>query len=108
MKGNVWDKDLGGVRLLSGQCATCIYRPGNPMRLEPGRLQDITASAREADGYVICHDTLSYGEHPETGEALCRGFYDAYQTRFTQVGDRLSWWREIPPPGLTQGEESRD
>lgn len=98
MTGQVWDAGLGGVRLLAEQCATCIYRPGNPMHLAPGRLADITSSARAGDGYVICHDTLPYGEHPEAGEALCRGFYDKFSTRFTQVGDRLGWWREVPPP----------
>ena len=98
MKGDVWDQALGGVRLLSGQCATCIFRPGNPMHLQPGRLADMVASTCQAEGYIICHDTLPYGAHPEVGQALCRGFYERYSTAFIQVGDRLGWWREIPPP----------
>lgn len=98
-KGDTWDRDLGGVRLLSRQCSTCIYRPGNLMRLRPGRLKDITEENRRAQSYLVCHQTLRDGAAPSAGEAVCRGFYDRFSTTFTQVGDRLRWWREVTPPG---------
>lgn len=97
-RGDVWDEELGGVRVLSDMCATCILRPGNLMHLEPGRLQDMVTEARQAEGYIICHRTLPYGGHGQPGEALCRGFYDRFSTQFTQVMSRLGAMREVPPP----------
>lgn len=101
--GDVWDEELGGVRLLSRQCASCIGRPGNLMQLKPGRLQDMVDSATAGEGYITCHQTLRYGANPHAGEALCRWFYDRYSTRFTQVMSRLGAMREVDPPG----EETR-
>lgn len=97
--GDVWDGELGGVRLLAEQCSTCIGRPGNLMQLQPGRLRDMAESAVRGEGYITCHQTLKYGAHPDAGEALCRWFYDHYSTQFTQVMTRLGAMREVPPPG---------
>jgi hypothetical protein len=97
--GDVWDEELGGVRLLSAQCSSCIGRPGNLMALKPGRLQDMVDSAKAGEGYITCHQTLKYGAHPDAGEALCRWFYDRYSTAFTQVMTRLGAMREVAPPG---------
>lgn len=97
-KGDVWDKKLGGVRLLSEQCSTCVGRPGNLMRLGPGRLAEIVTENVAADGYLICHQTLPYGGHGRPGEALCRWFYDHYPTTFVQVMTRLGAMREVDPP----------
>ena len=55
---DVGDQNTRRTRLLSRQCATCIFRPGNPMHLAPGRLHHLIADARAAEGYIICHDTL--------------------------------------------------
>ncbi len=100
-KGDTWDSSRGGVRLLSRPCATCIYRPGNLMHLQPGRLKAITAANLAADSYLVCHATLRDGEHPQAGEAVCRGWYDRFtnSTTFMQIGNRLRWWREVAPPG---------
>jgi hypothetical protein len=40
------------TRLLSRQCATCIFRRGNPMHLAPNRLRQLVAQARGASGYI--------------------------------------------------------
>jgi hypothetical protein len=88
-------------RLLSEQCATCIYRPGNLMHLAPGRLKEITESnLREGSRGLICHDTLPYGAYPEYGEAMCRGFYDKFgpQSNYVRIIDRLGGFAEVPPP----------
>lgn len=57
-------------------CGTCVFRPGNLMSLAPGRVKDLVESNLEAASALVCHKTLPYGDHPEVGEALCRGFYD--------------------------------
>lgn len=92
----------GKPRLLSEQCATCIYRPGNPMRLNPGRLAEMTRLAlQQGSQGVICHDTLPYGGHPAFGPALCRGFYDGYAARsnFIRVINRIGGFAAVDPPG---------
>lgn len=68
----------GRPQLLAERCPTCILRPGDPMRLGTERIRDVIATNRAAGALLTCHSTLSYGEHPEVGQAACRGFYDAY------------------------------
>lgn len=96
----------GKPRLLAGQCSTCIYRPGNKMRLSPGRVKDMTETAlREGCQGVICHATLPYGDDPGFGPALCRGFYDKFGPRsnFIRVMERIGGFTEVDPP---KGEAS--
>lgn len=91
-------------RLLSEQCATCIYRPGNLTHLRPGRLKEITESSLgEGTRGLTCHDTLPYGDHPSYGEAMCRGFYDkfGYLNNYVRIIERLGGFTEVPPPGDT-------
>lgn len=91
----------GVPRLLSRQCSTCIGRPGNPMRLQPGRLQAMVFSAlQQGSQGIICHQTLSYGAHPEFGGALCRWFYDTYGPRnnFIRNIERFGEFKEVSPP----------
>jgi hypothetical protein len=88
-------------QLLSARCSTCVLRPGNRMRLRPGRLADLVASNRATGTLLICHQT-TYGQRPE-GEAMCRGYFDAYAegSAVAQVMERLTgpdWYREVPPP----------
>lgn len=63
---------------MAAQCDTCIFRPGNPMHLEQGRLAELVEANRAAGAALICHKTLPYGDHPEMGQAVCRGYYDAF------------------------------
>jgi hypothetical protein len=56
--------------------------------------------ALEAGTYVVCHQTLTYGDHPDFGPAICRGFFDAYASRsptlrLLQAFSRLT---EAEPP----------
>jgi hypothetical protein len=96
-KGDTWDAERGGVRLLSARCSTCVFRPGNLMHLRRGRLRDLADQHRQAGSYLVCHETLR--EVSPAGEALCRGFYDLpHPTQFIQVGDRLGWWVLTDPP----------
>jgi len=96
---SVGDPVLRKSRLLSRQCETCIFRPGNRMRLEPGRLREIVDQAVAADSYVICHDTLPYHRYPQATPAICRGFADRYDTGALQLMRRLWGFAEVDPPG---------
>jgi hypothetical protein len=56
--------------------------------------------ALDAGTYVVCHQTLTYGDHPDFGPAICRGFFDAYAgrspaLRLLQAFSRLT---EVEPP----------
>lgn len=89
-------------RLLSEKCETCIFRPGNLMRLNAGRVRGMVQECNDpfTPKTITCHDTLNDGKHPEFGRAVCRGFYDAYRETNTilQIGDRLKVWEEVDPP----------
>ncbi len=101
-KASCFDPVTHRPRLMAAQCPTCIFRPGNPMNLRPGRLRQMVSDAlREGCQGVICHDTLSYGPHPDFGGALCRGFYDTvgYRNNFVRVMERLGGFTEVGLPG---------
>lgn len=92
----------GRPQLLAEKCSTCIFRPGDPMHLGADRLRDIIERNRAGGALLTCHATLSYGAHPEVGQAACRGFYDAYgaesaAARFAHAV--FGGFDEIPDPG---------
>jgi hypothetical protein len=95
---SVGDPVLGKTRLLSSECATCIFRPGNPMHLERGRLRQMVHEARTHAGYIICHSTLPHADN-SARPAICRGFADRYTTWQLQVIARLWGFVEVEPPG---------
>lgn len=90
-------------QVMASQCDTCIFHAGNRMQLADGRLAEIVATNLNEGAALICHKTLPYGEHPEMGEAVCRGFWDAYgdRTRSIQTMRTLFGWaifEEVEPP----------
>jgi hypothetical protein len=95
-------------RLLSDQCATCVFRHGNPMHLRPGRLKRLIQenTGPEAHG-LVCHETLSYSQNPVFGPAFCRGFYDRFGhlANCIRICERLGGFTEVDPP---QGKDSTD
>jgi hypothetical protein len=97
---DITDPATGGSRLLSRQCATCILRPGDPMHLGPERLRAVIGDALAAGTFVVCHDTLTYGDYPDYGPAICRGFYDAYVARSPALILLRACRRlvDVPPP----------
>jgi hypothetical protein len=104
---DITDPATGRSRLLSERCATCILRPGDPMHLGPERTAAFIRQVFAERSYVVCHDTLTYGDFPDYGPAICRGFFDAYRTRsaallILQAGRRLT---EVPPPLVAKAEE---
>ncbi|MGI8452279.1 MAG: DUF4314 domain-containing protein [Streptosporangiaceae bacterium] len=97
---DITDPATGGSRLLSEPCATCILAAGDRMHLGPERLRVIIAEALAAGSFVVCHDTLTYGDYPDYGPAICRGFFNAYSSRspaliLLQACHRLL---EVAPP----------
>jgi hypothetical protein len=97
---DITDPHTGGSRVLSRKCDTCILRPGNRMHLGPGRLAELLARTLPHT-YVVCHKTLTYGEFPEYGPAICRGFADKYGERSWAITllRRCGRLVEVPPPG---------
>jgi len=99
---DITDPGTGLSRLLSERCATCITRGGDPMHLGPERTAAYIRHALDAGSYVVCHDTLSYGDFPDYGPAICRGFFDSFGDRtrdllLLRAARRLT---EVPPPAV--------
>ncbi|PSK96148.1 hypothetical protein CLV63_11230 [Murinocardiopsis flavida] len=99
--GNTIDPVTGKPRLMARKCATCPFRPNNPMHLDEGRLRELIQHNRAVGAALTCHTTLSYGDHPDVGPASCRGFHDAFpDTRVFQIARRfLGGFTEVDPPG---------
>jgi Domain of unknown function (DUF4314) len=89
IRQDITDSVTGLSRLLSERCPTCILRPGDKMHLGPGRLRAVITPTLAAGTFVVCHDTLTYGDFPDYGPAICRGFFDAYANsrELHQAGD---------------------
>jgi hypothetical protein len=91
----------GYVHVLDRQCDTCIFRPGNLMRLRKGRVKEMVEGATRNDSCIPCHSTLYSGQ-----EAVCRGFFDRYAVNGKgklvasrlQIADRLGFIRWQEPP----------
>jgi hypothetical protein len=85
--------------LFSRKCSTCVFRPGNPMRLSDGRLADLVEQNRQTGTMLICHQT-TYGQAEH--EVMCRGYWDAYAdvSDIPQIMERLfgaDWYDEVDP-----------
>ena len=74
----------GRVHVQAEMCSTCVFRPGNLMSLQPGRVRDMVNEARRHDSAIVCHQTLGTGAN-----AVCRGFYDHWSTTPLQLAERL-------------------
>jgi hypothetical protein len=82
----------GRVHVCASQCLTCIFRPGNLMRLEEGRVESMVGHAIENQTAIICHDTLS-GDN-----AVCRGFYDRHKhDTLLGMAERLGVVEQVAP-----------
>jgi hypothetical protein len=67
----------GYVHVMADRCATCVFRPGNLMSLQRGRLGGMVAETMQrSGGHIICHGTLECAG--ATDQAVCRGWWDRY------------------------------
>lgn len=78
------------LHVLSEKCSTCIFRPGNPMNLVPGRLQHMVRDTVQNDSYIVCHQTLDINHEYDAEPAVCKGFFDSYTTNPLRVASRLN------------------
>lgn len=67
----------GIVHVRRTQCRTCIYRPGNLMRLQEGRKEQMEADAVRDESVIPCHHHIHEGQPIEP---VCRGYWDAHAT----------------------------
>jgi hypothetical protein len=82
----------GTVHVMADRCSTCVFRPGNLMQLQPGRLRQMIRDGRAGDGGgIICHKTLAIWDPDGDGEAICRGFFDRFPTSPMQIAERLGY-----------------
>lgn len=67
----------GIVHVMREQCSTCIFKPGNLMSLQPGRVAQMVRDAKAGDSVIPCHHTIHVrDERP----AICRGYWDRHHT----------------------------
>lgn len=97
---SVADYENRRTRLLSRQCPTCVFRPGNPMRLNPGRLRDLVGQCLADGSYLVCHATLPAMAPPGYAPAICRGFADQYDTIGLRLVRALWGFTLVDPPEM--------
>lgn len=100
---DVTDPQTRRPRLLTEMCASCVFRPGNHMRLRPGRLADLVREARARESFVVCHSTLPGMAPAGYLPAICRGFTDRYSTNHLRIIGRLGGFAEVAPPAKREG-----
>lgn len=83
-----------GMRVMTAPCSTCIFRPGNLMHLNPGRLADMAREVKAKDGYVTCHKTL---DRRPRQRAICRGSFDRFKTQIIQMAERMKFIEWVDP-----------
>lgn len=66
---HVLDTTTGTLRVCEDLCSTCIFHPGNRMRLKPGRVKGMLDDATTTEGHIVCHKTLGTDE-----PAICAGY----------------------------------
>ncbi|GAO08661.1 hypothetical protein TPA0598_04_02970 [Streptomyces lydicamycinicus] len=85
LRHDVADPATWSVRVCADRCATCIFRPGNLMNLDPGRVASMVKKAVADEGHIVCHDTLGT-EAP----AICAGFAVHPRGRAASLALRLA------------------
>lgn len=81
----------GKIHVCRTMCKTCIFKPGNLMNLQPGRVEQMVADATKNESCIPCHCTLG------GAEAVCRGFYERHPTSPLQIAQRLDRIELVDP-----------
>lgn len=74
----------GKVHVLASQCRTCIFRSGNLMKLEPGRVKEMFSHCVQADVIIPCHDYMD-----TTEPVVCRGLFNTGEVGILQLAERM-------------------
>lgn len=82
----------GKVHVMAERCSTCVFRPGNLMNLEPGRLKQMVDQSVADGGGITCHKTIYGGAEQE---ATCRGFLETH-------GDKVPAFRLAEAMGIIE------
>lgn len=96
----VLDRETGEPRLCAEMCPSCIFRPGNLMRLRPGRLLDLVNNSLQGGGFIPCHCTIIGPKNPTHQQpAICRGFFDRFgdRSQILRIWGRVGQFDEIDP-----------
>lgn len=86
----------GLVHVLAERCSTCVFRAGNLMQLNAGRLKELVTANAEAESALTCHETL-----PGWGDAepaVCRGYFDTHPTLPLRLAEAINVIAYDPPP----------
>ena len=80
------------VHVMARLCDTCIFRPGNVMDLDAGRVDSMVREACAKESTIVCHETVG------GNRAVCRGFYERHQTLPLILAEKLGYitWQEAP------------
>lgn len=87
----------GFVHVLSEMCSTCVFRPGNLMFLQPGRLRGMVDEAKANQSVIPCHSTIYL---QDVRPAVCRGYFDRHVEDVVGLfmAQRLGLIAEDQPP----------
>lgn len=85
LRHDVADPATWSVRVCADRCTTCIFRPGNLMSLEPGRVASMLKEAVADEGHIVCHKTLG-----TKAPAICAGFATHPTGRMASLALRLA------------------
>jgi hypothetical protein len=80
------------VHVCKTMCTTCVFRPGNLMHLDVGRLAQMVQEACAEESAITCHSTL------DGDNAVCFGFFERHATQPLQVAERLGMIEWDDPP----------
>jgi hypothetical protein len=89
--------------VLTDKCSTCIFRSGNKMELNEGRLRDLTEASLAQDTNVICHQSDGLvGEWKAT--AWCAGSVEHSPGQTVRVGLGLGIMSKVHPDDMEKAD----
>lgn len=83
----------GRVHVRARRCATCIFHPGDLMRLGPDRVAGMVADADTEGTCIPCHSHLYVGAPIEP---VCRGYFDRRSSVLLRLADALGIITYVP------------
>lgn len=76
----------GKVYVRRRRCDTCVFRPGNLMHLDEGRLDGMISGADANGSCIPCHHHLHQGADIEP---VCRGYYDRHSSMTLRLAEAM-------------------
>jgi hypothetical protein len=84
--------------VMAERCDTCIFRPGNLMDLNKGRLAEMIEATDRRDTNVICHKSHSVSGDLRL-DALCKGSVDRRPGQMVRIMSRFGGVQYVSPDG---------